>query len=209
MPAPRLMAVSQLIYHNHPNEVLNPRNIRQLMQACLINFIPPPDPRRLKPVQTNEPEEALIDCDKFIKALNESLAQYKQKLIQLQNDPSQIPGMKPLYFPGYIQNFKGKQYNSDDLSGVLCQYQLSYRDIDSIISSRDEEEEDDTDEDDSNDDSRDEDDDDVVAAGSNNNSDYDQSSTDNIKPKKQKNLNNASRSPTRGAVKAKKPPKKR
>jgi hypothetical protein len=75
--------------------------------------------------------------------------------------------MKPLYFPGYIQNFKGKQYNSDDLSGVLCQYQLSYRDIDSIISSRDEEE-DDSDEDDSNDDSRDEDDEDGDAGSVNN-----------------------------------------
>jgi hypothetical protein len=47
------------------------------MQQCVINFTPPPDPRRLKPVQTNEPEEALIDCDKFIKALNENFAQYK------------------------------------------------------------------------------------------------------------------------------------
>jgi len=77
MPAARLMAVSQLIYHNHPSEVLTPRNIRLLMQQCVINFTPPPDPRRLKPVQINEPEEALIDCDKFIKALNESFAQYK------------------------------------------------------------------------------------------------------------------------------------
>ena len=80
IPAARLMAVSQLIYHSHPSEVLAPRNIRSLMQLCLINYIPPPDPRRLKPVQTNEPEEALIDCDKFIKAMNESLAQYKEKL---------------------------------------------------------------------------------------------------------------------------------
>jgi hypothetical protein len=81
MSAPRLMAVSQLIYHNHPSEVLAPRNIRQLMQQCVINFIPPPDPRRLKPVSTTEPEEALIDCDKFIKAVNESLATYKQRMI--------------------------------------------------------------------------------------------------------------------------------
>jgi hypothetical protein len=44
------------------------------MQQCVINFTPPPDPRRLKPVSSNETEEALIDCEKFIKALNESLA---------------------------------------------------------------------------------------------------------------------------------------
>ena len=37
IPAARLMAVSQLIYHNHPSEVLAPRNIRSLMQLSLIN----------------------------------------------------------------------------------------------------------------------------------------------------------------------------
>lgn len=69
--------------------------------------------------------------------------------------------MKPLSFPGYIQNFKGKQYNSDDLSGVLCQYPISYRDIDSIISSRDEDDDSEGEDDNSSDENDSEDGDDT------------------------------------------------
>lgn len=121
--------------------------------------------------------------------------------------------MKPLYFPGYIQNFKGKQYNSDDLSGVLCQYQLSYRDIDSIISSRDEEEEEDSDDDESNEDSNEEDEEDGDHGSSmNHNAGSDgESDTGNPKGRKAK-TGQASRTPpvhTMGAVKSKKGVKKR
>lgn len=40
-------------------------------------------------------------------------------------DNSQIDPLKYIKLPGYTSNFKGKFYNSDDLSGVLGQYQQS------------------------------------------------------------------------------------
>lgn len=49
--------------------------------------------------------------------------------------------LKLLKLPGYIGNFKGKFYNSDDLSGVLGQYQSieTWSANQSVISSKDEE----------------------------------------------------------------------